>query len=130
MTKLKLNLTKVICIIQLSHYELINEIKILSVFERSHINNDRKNKSSLLQPWQYTYYAGEINEKCLISLGFSRVRGKFKVGFRPSLDHLKCVENKTKIYSDGELCRYLFNIENYILEIVYEEKWFRMLFWG
>ena len=59
--------------------------------------------------------------ECLILLGFSRVRGKWKVRFRPSLDHLKCVRNKTKNNQMGAL-QILFNVENYTLEIVHEEN--------
>ncbi len=40
-------------------------------------------------PRQYTDTALEKPMKCLIFLGFSRVREKVVVGFRPHLDHLK-----------------------------------------
>ncbi|MFR1612144.1 MAG: hypothetical protein ACLSUD_02275, partial [Lachnospiraceae bacterium] len=63
-------------------------------------NND---KNTFYLPRQYTYVAVPICVECLILLGFSRVRGKWKVRFRPSLDHLKCVRNKTKKYSNGSL---------------------------
>ena len=60
-------------------------------------------KNTFYLPRQYTYVAVPICVECLILLGFSRVRGKWKVRFRPSLDHLKCVRNKTKKYSNGSL---------------------------
>ena len=60
-------------------------------------------KSFICLPWKYTYVAVPICVECLSLLGFSRVRGKWKVRFRPSLDHLKCVRNKTKKYSNGSL---------------------------
>ena len=60
-------------------------------------------KSFICLPRQYTYVAVSICVECLILLGFSRVRGKWKVRFRPSLDHLKCVRNKTKKQSNGSL---------------------------
>ena len=60
-------------------------------------------KSFICLPWQYTYVAVPICVECLILLGFSRVRGKWKVRFRPSLDNLKCVRNKTKNNQVGAL---------------------------
>ena len=68
--------------------------------KRSELNYD---KSVIYMPWQYTYVAVPICVECLILLGFSRVRGKWKVRFRPSLDHLKCVRNKTKNNQMGAL---------------------------
>ena len=64
------------------------------------LSND---KSVICLPRQYTYVAVPICVECLILLGFSRVRGKGKVRFRPSLDHLKCVRNKTKNNQMGAL---------------------------
>ena len=60
-------------------------------------------KSFICLPRQYTYVAVPICVECLSLLGFSRVRGKWKVRFRPSLDHLKCVRNKTKNNQMGAL---------------------------
>lgn len=68
--------------------------------KRSELNYD---KSVIYMPRQYTYVAVPICVECLILLGFSRVRGKWKVRFRPSLDHLKCVRNKTKNNQMGAL---------------------------
>ena len=53
-------------------------------------------KCNVCLPRHYTYVDVPICVECLILLGFSWVRGKRKVRFRPSLDHLKCVRNKTK----------------------------------
>lgn len=72
-------------------------------------------KSAFYLPRQYTYYAGATCVECLILLGFSRVRGNWKVRFRPSLDHLKCVRNKTKNNQMGSLAEYLFNVESYTI---------------
>lgn len=49
----------------------------------------KKNKSPHGLPRQYTDTALATSVKCLILQGFSRVREKVVVGFRPHLDHLK-----------------------------------------
>lgn len=46
-------------------------------------------KSFICLPRQYTDTALAPSVKYLIFLGFSRVREKVVVGFRPHLDHLK-----------------------------------------
>lgn len=52
---------------------------------------DRKkyDKNTICLPRQYTDTALAKPMKCLILLGFSRVRERVVVGFRPHLDHLK-----------------------------------------
>ena len=72
----------------------------MTIDEQEEKYND---KSIIHLPRQYTYVAVPICVECLILLGFSRVRGKWKVRFRPSLDHLKCVRNKTKNIQMGAL---------------------------
>ena len=65
-------------------------------------------KSALYLPRQYT---GNDLMKCLerlILLGFSAVRQRGKVEFRPGLDHLKCVKNETKIIKWEALYMILF----------------------
>ena len=60
-------------------------------------------KNTFHMPRQYTYIAVPTCVEHLILLGFSRARGKLKVRFRPSLDHLKCVTNMTKHEQMGAL---------------------------
>lgn len=50
---------------------------------------EKYDKSTIRMPRQYTDTALAKPMKCLIFLGFSRVREKVVVGFRPHLDHLK-----------------------------------------
>lgn len=68
----------------------------------------RNDKDFIYLPRQYT---GNDLMKCLerlILLGFSAVRQRGKVEFRPGLDHLKCVKNETKIIKWEALYMILF----------------------